>query len=143
MSELPEGFEALVLASEREGFEFVRRLEREWRAGVNRFDRPGELLLASVDGGVIIAVGGINRDPYLDDPRVGRLRHVYVLPEQRNTGVGAALVKALIAAALGHFERLRLRGATSRSDSFYARLGFQKIDGDATATHVYPLARAR
>jgi len=137
--ELPPDFEQLVLASEREGLEFVRRLELEWRSGQNRFARPGELLLGAGVGGRLEAVGGINRDHHLDDPRLGRLRHVYVLPQRRNTGVGSVLVRALLDAARMSFDRVRLRAATPQSDAFYARLGFQKLTGEANATHALPL----
>jgi GNAT superfamily N-acetyltransferase len=127
--------EQLVLASEREGLEFVRRLEREWRSGQNRFDGAGELLLGARVGGCLEAVGGINRDHHLDDPRLGRLRHVYVLPRRRNEGVGSILVRALLDAARVSFDRVRLRAATPRSDGFYSRLGFAKLDGESNATH--------
>lgn len=136
--DLPPDFEELALASEREGFEFVRRLELEWRSGQNRFERPGELLLGAGSGGRLEAIGGVNRDHHVDDPRLGRLRHVYVLPERRNAGLGFALVSALLDAARPSFDRVRLRAATPRSDVFYARLGFQKLSGEANATHAYP-----
>jgi GNAT superfamily N-acetyltransferase len=136
--DLPAELEELALASEREGFEFVRRLTEEWRSGQNRFDRPGELLLGATVGGRLRAIGGVNRDHHLDDPRLGRLRHVYVLPEHRNSGVGSVLVRALLNAGLLGFDRVRLRAATPRSDTFYARLGFQKLDGEANATHAFP-----
>lgn len=137
LTELPPGFERLALASEKEGFEFVRRLENEWHSGQNRFDRPGELLLASVEGGEVDAVGGINRDPYVSVPDIGRLRHVYVLPDRRNAGVGSGLVRAILDAARSSFSQIRLRAATSQSDSFYERLGFRKLGSDPTATHIY------
>jgi GNAT superfamily N-acetyltransferase len=134
--ELPASFEELAVASEREGYEFVRRLEREWHSGQNRFDRSGERLLGAEASGQLVAVGGINRDHYLDDPRVGRVRHVYVLPEHRSIGVGGVLVRALIDAGRESFDSIRLRAATTRSDTFYARLGFRKVEGEPGATHV-------
>jgi GNAT superfamily N-acetyltransferase len=138
LTELPPAFENLAVASEREGFEFVRRLEAEWRSGQNRFDRPGELLLGSLRGDELEAIGGINQDPYLADSDVGRLRHVYVRPEHRNAGVGSALVRAILDASRGRFARIRLRTANAQSHAFYERLGFQRLTSDPTATHAYP-----
>lgn len=138
ISELPGAFEQLALASEREGFEFVRRLALEWRSGQNRFDRAGEVLLAVFDAGELAAVGGLNLDPYLDDKTVGRVRHVYVAPGHRNAGVGSQLVRAIMSAGSTHFLRLRLRTANARSNAFYERLGFKKLVGDPSATHAYP-----
>jgi GNAT superfamily N-acetyltransferase len=131
-------FERLVVASEREGFEFVRRLEREWHSGANRFDRPGEVLLAGFLAGELAAIGGLNIDPYLSDPDVGRVRHVFVAPGCRDAGVGSALVRAILAAGVPHFSRIRLRTANPRSNTFYERLGFQRLVDDPTATHAYP-----
>jgi len=138
LTELPRSFERLALASEREGFEFVRRLELEWRSGSNRFDQPGELLLGVLLGGELEAIGGLNRDPYLSDPGVGRVRHLFVAPERRNGGVGSGLVRAIMAASFPHFRRVRLRTANPRSNEFYERLGFKKLAADPTATHAYP-----
>jgi GNAT superfamily N-acetyltransferase len=136
--ELPASLGQLVDASEREGFEFVRRLEREWHSGANRFDRPGEVLLAAFVGGELAAIGGLNVDPYLSDLDVGRVRHVFVAPGFRDGGVGSALVRAIVAAGLPHFTRIRLRTANARSNVFYERLGFERLVGDPTATHAYP-----
>jgi GNAT superfamily N-acetyltransferase len=138
VTELPAEFERLVAESEREGFEFVRRLEREWQSGVNRFDQPGEVLLAAFVGGELAAIGGLNRDPYLADPGVGRVRHVFVAPGRRDAGVGGALVRAIAGHGMLHFARLRLRTANARSQPFYERLGFKRLVGDPTATHAYP-----
>ena len=138
IAELPPSFERLIAESEREGFEFVRRLQLEFCSGVNRFDRRGEVLLGAFRGGELLAVGGMNQDPYLSDPDVGRVRHVYVAPQHRNAGVGGALVRAILAVSLPCFRRIRLRTANSRSNAFYERLGFTKLTGDPTATHAYP-----
>lgn len=136
--ELPASIERLVAASEREGFEFVRRLEREWHSGANRFDGPGEVLFAAFVSGELAAIGGLNVDPYLSDTDVGRVRHVFVAPGCRDTGVGSALVRAILAAGLPHFSRIRLRTANARSHVFYERLGFERLIDDPTATHAYP-----
>jgi len=136
--QLPAAFDRLAVASEREGFEFVRRLEREWHSGANRFDRPGEVLLATLVGGELAAIGGLNVDPYLSDPDVGRVRHVFVAPQWRDAGVGSALVRAILAAGVPFFTRIRLRTANARSNAFYERLGFARLTDDPTATHAFP-----
>jgi len=137
-SSFASSFGRLVAASESEGLEFVRRLEREWHSGVNRFDRPGELLLGGFFGEELVAIGGLNVDPYMSDPDVGRVRHVFVAPEWRDAGVGSVLVRAILAAGFPHFARIRLRTANARSHAFYERLGFVRLMDDPTATHAYP-----
>jgi len=127
---------APIAESEAHGLHFVRRLTDEWINGVNRFDRPGEALFAMRDAADIVAVGGLNIDPYTADPAVGRVRHVYVVAAHRRRGLGAALVTDIIAAARGHFQTLRLSTSNPDAARFYERLGFRPRAGVAKCTHV-------
>ena len=139
-----DGFEALVEESEAEGVFPLGRLVREWGTGENRFDRPGEALFAAVDdNGRLLGVCGLNRDPYLDDPDVGRVRHLYVARAGRGRGVGGRLVRAVIEAARGRFTRLRLRTDCSIAAGFYRSLGFERLTDDPTATHALRLDSIR
>jgi GNAT superfamily N-acetyltransferase len=98
----------------------------------NRFEREGEILLGVFRGAGLIGVGGLNRDPYLGDPAVGRLRHIYVLGAERREGVGRRIVERLLEHARQRFARVRL--STGRAASFYEKLGFEPTD-EANATH--------
>jgi GNAT superfamily N-acetyltransferase len=140
-SDLPR-LQPLVAASEREGFRFVRRLYDEYIAGVACFDAPGECLLGIFAGDALIAVGGITRDPYVDSPDVGRVRHVYVLPSHRRLRVGAGLIGALEQRAESAFVLLRLRTDTLEATRFYEELGYVAVR-DATATHMRAIRRNR
>ena len=86
----PEGVGPLVSESEQAGLGFVRRLAEEWASGRNRFDRPGEALFAATLDGRMIGVCGLNIDPYAPGPKVGRVRHLYVLVRHRHLGVAAS-----------------------------------------------------
>ena len=129
--------------SEEAGSRIVRRLIEEWARGVNRFDRPGEALLGASVGGRVVGVCGLNLDPYAAAAGVGRLRHLYVLSAFRRLGVGRSLVAAIIVAARGHFDTLRLRTANPAAARLYEALGFRACDGVAHCTHVMTLAAAR
>jgi GNAT superfamily N-acetyltransferase len=124
---------SLVTLSLEEGFNFLDRLDADWANGENRFDARGEILLGFTDGAALIAVGGLNLDPY-GTADCGRLRRVYVTPSRRTNGVGAMLVKALLDHARANFRVARLRTDTERAAKFYERLGFRRID-DPNATH--------
>jgi GNAT superfamily N-acetyltransferase len=132
----------LLAASTAEGFRFVARLAEAWGAGAARFDGPGELLLGGYDGARLVAVGGLTPDPYGGGPDVGRLRHVYVLPEARRRGVGRGLVRALEAAAAGRYRALVLRTDTAAAAQFYEALGYARLTAGGTATHGRTLVRA-
>ena len=141
---LPTDALALLLAeSTAEGFRFVERLAREWQEGKARFDRPGEILLAAYDGETLVAIGGLTPDPYSDEPGLGRLRHIYVLPDARRRGLGRRLVQELEQAAQQTFRALVLRTDTSTAARFYETLGYAPLPIGGTATHRRELSTRR
>ena len=78
--------------------------------------------------------------PYLPAGRVGRVRHLYVATECRRCGIGTELVAAVILAARGTFDRLRLRTGSESAARFYESLGFQPCTEKPARTHVLDLA---
>lgn len=122
--------------SEREVFKFLRRLVDDWQSGTNRFDSAGEIFLIAREADKVIGVGGLNIDPYANDPDIGRIRHVYVANECRRRGIGRTLVERLIDEARGSFRELRLRTNTAAGDAFYCALGFTPFADGTLASHV-------
>ncbi|NJM61130.1 MAG: GNAT family N-acetyltransferase [Oscillatoriales cyanobacterium RU_3_3] len=133
----------LVEESLSQGFRFVERLLREYRSGFNCFDKPGEILLAASDRGRSIAIGGLNRDPYFNDPKIGRLRHLYVELAWRRQGIGRLLVDRLIREAAQHYQLLTLRTDTPAADKFYRKLGFKTHPNWEHTTHHLPLGELK
>ena len=119
-----EAFAPLLEESLQAGITFVERLVREWEAGDNRFERPGERFFGAFDGEALVGCGGINIDPYASDPQLGRVRHVYVLARCRRVGVGSDLLKSILAHARQSFARIRLKTETLEAVRFYEALGF-------------------
>ena len=78
IASLPADITALLEASQTEGHNLVRHLLDEWNDGSNRFDAPGEALFEARVGPRLAAIGGLNRDPYLDDPDGARTTCVCV-----------------------------------------------------------------
>jgi GNAT superfamily N-acetyltransferase len=128
------GIEELQAESLAEGYNFLDRLLHDWQTGENRFDQPGETLLGCFEKDILIAVGGLNRDPFLTDPGTGRIRRVYVRSASRGKGLGRSLVTTLIDHARSHFSSVRLRAEDPSAARLYERLGFLPID-DPHATH--------
>lgn len=127
---------ALLAESEQQGFRFVRRLVQEWESGDNRFDRPGEALFVARVGVDVVGVCGLSVDSYTGDPKVGRVRHLYVLVRHRRSGVGEQLVADVLEAAPGRFERLHLRTTNPTAARLYERLGFRRTFDARDRTHV-------
>ncbi|HLH27769.1 MAG TPA: GNAT family N-acetyltransferase [Acidimicrobiales bacterium] len=129
-------FSEMLSESEAEGYRFLRRVADEWESGINRFSRPGEALLVAERDGRWAGICGLSIDPYLNDPRVGRVRNVSVLAACRGAGVGRRLVEEAVARARGRFDRLRLRGEEARPARLYESLGFRPCPGVPDCTHI-------
>ena len=132
---------ALVQESLLQDFDFMRRLIDDYTSGANRFDQTGEALFGAFANRQLIGVCGLNRDPYLDDPQVGRVRHLYVLADWRRHRVGRRLVEAVIAEAQSHFALLTLW--TNAADMFYRSVGFTPVTHIPKATHAMQLTNPK
>ncbi|MCL4249079.1 MAG: GNAT family N-acetyltransferase [Anaerolineae bacterium] len=129
----------LLTESRAQGFNFIQRLWDDYADGSNRFDQPGARLLAAYEDERMIAIGGIQPDPYLAQGDAGRIRHVYVLDAYRRQGVGRALLAALIDHARGRFTLVTLRTFSAQAAAFYVALGFEATDTIPNVTHVMRL----
>jgi GNAT superfamily N-acetyltransferase len=125
----------LLVESKAQGFELVERLVAEYADGNNTFQQSGEGLFGVYVDRQLIAIGGLNRDPYLEGGDTGRLRHVYVLAAWRRRSIGKLLVQHIIAEARLHFRRLTLRTFDASADAFYRALGFQARTDIPNASH--------
>jgi len=131
---LPKDIKHLVRVSEFEGHRFVRRLQVEWHSAENRFDKCGESLFGAFEQEKLVAICGVNRDPYCVSSAAGRLRHLYVHPNYRRMGIGRDLVLQCLDCASIHFDVIRLRTTDARAESLYKGLGFCAVS-ELTATH--------
>lgn len=136
-----ESINHLAEESLSQGFWFIERLIRDYSSGWNRFDQPGEILLIGSVQGSVVGIGGLNRDPYFNDPKVGRVRHLYVELVWRRHGVGRLLVTQLIQEAIQHYHLLTLRTDTPAADEFYQKLGFKTYPSWEHTTHHLQLSQ--
>lgn len=142
ISEIQSGaINYLVEESLSQGFWFVKRLFQEYRSSLNCFNKTGEVLLTASVQGAVVGIGGLNRDPYCNDPKVGRLRHLYVESVWRRRGVGRLLVTQLIHEANQHYQLLTLRTDTLAANGFYQSLGFRTHPSWEHTTHHLQLSK--
>lgn len=131
---LDHDLEHLVKESKDEGFRFVERLLNDYKDGSNAFNLPGEGLFGVWnEDGVLVAIGGLNKDPFSDGLGIGRLRRFYVRKDYRRNGIGSLLVNSILDEARKHFKVMVLNTDTEKADKFYTALGFTK-------GHLYPKA---
>lgn len=94
---MPDGLAALAGAAEREGIRVVRTLIERWVDGTERYDRPGEAVLAAMCGGEVVGVGALSECPHVRGAL--RVRRFYVATGWRRCGVARALATHLIESA--------------------------------------------
>lgn len=126
----------LVEESESEGFRFLRKLVDDWTSGENRFTQQGEALFIAECDGQIVAVGGLNIDPYANAPTVGRVRRFYVAARFRRQKLGARMIEVIVDLAKQHFTTLRLYTNSEEAARFYLAVGFSSHYGCSECTHI-------
>lgn len=138
LANLDDEFDILISSAESENFKALSKMKKSWESAENRFDRKGERIIAYYSDNNLVAVCGRNIDPYTENDKVGRIRHLYVLPGYRRKGIAKLLVEELIKDANAFFTTLRLRTKDEGASKFYLSLGFEKSDKDFE-THVIRL----
>ena len=71
ITDFPSDFLILEAESKIEGFKFLEKMRLEWDSGKNRFNKEGEALYGAFEGDKLVAIGGINLDPYANDDSIG------------------------------------------------------------------------
>lgn len=130
----------LVRQSKEEGFRFVERLVNDYKNGSNTFDQWGEALFGVFnEEGDLIAIGGLNSDPFSNEHSIGRLRRFYVSKEYRRSGLGSLLVKRIIEEAKRNYKTLVLYTDTEQAHKFYLSLGFLEGNAYCNSSHFMKL----
>ncbi|QGQ94182.1 GNAT family N-acetyltransferase [Paenibacillus psychroresistens] len=129
----------LVNESLSEGHRHISRLLEEYSNGENRFSEEGEALFAVFLKDRIIGIGGLNKDPYLKENSIGRVRRLYVLKEYRKLGAGRGLMDRIIQEARKHYTAIVLNTNNPVADKFYSSLGFSNHPTYLNSTHYLPL----
>ena len=130
-----DGLQEMAEESTANGQSSIQKTVDEWKSEVNKFSKPGEILYGIVVDGIIVAMGGLNQDPYINDANVGRVRHVYVLKKYRGFGLSRIILNLIINLARENFKTLRLSTMNPVAASLYESMGFEKID-EFKATHI-------
>ena len=127
--------EKLAKDALEDGYKIVRKTIDQWKDGTNRFSDYREVLYGAKKDGNIIAIGGINIDPYLMDEDIGRLRHVYVHRNYRNQGIAKALLEKVLEEKSQYYRVLRLIARNEVAMQLYEEYGFKKVV-EFKATHI-------
>lgn len=118
-----------------DGYKIVRKTIDQWKDGTNQFSDYREVLYGVRKDDHIVAIGGINIDPYLMDEDVGRLRHVYVHRAYRESGIARAILEKILDEKANNFRVLRLFARNEHAMQLYEEYGFKKVV-EFKATHI-------
>ena len=132
--------ETVRYKSDKEGYNHINRLIAEYNAGENRFDKIGEKLIGFSLDNKVVAICGLNTEP--TNNRLGRIRRLYVLPEERRRGIGTKLVKYLIKHAEQYFQSVVVNVGDLPVDNFYKSIGFKPVTNNDSYTHILILDHA-
>lgn len=135
-STLPQGIHKLNAIAAIEGYGMVQKLISNFKSAQNCFNKTGEALYAAYEAERLVGIGGINIDPYFNQPELGRIRHVYVHPEHRRTGIGRALITRIESGASIHFDSFQLFTSQLRAAQFYESLGYLAVTGKWKVSHI-------
>ncbi len=128
------GFAALRAESQTQNLNMLHRLAENWQNEENRFNAPGEKLLGAFAHGLLVGVCGLNIDPFSQQPRAGRIRHLYIGERHRQQGIGHQLLVSVITHSSASFDFLNAH-APSAAWSFYENLGFRPVHDEPQVTH--------
>ncbi|MBM7703724.1 GNAT family N-acetyltransferase [Metabacillus iocasae] len=127
----------LLQESMNEGYSLIDRLANEYFSGINRFTNRGEALFGVYDEEErLIALGGINRNPYSKEEKVGRLRQFYVMKSYRRQRIGTELVQTIMDYAQNYYSTIVLSTDSREGDLFYRSLGFERTAYYEKSSHV-------
>ncbi len=135
---LPDGFDVILQAAASEGVRNMAMLAAQWASGEQRFEDPGALFAALVDGD-LAGVGGVTVERGAGEPAM-RMRRLYVLPAFRRFGIGRRLAGAMMQQGFQAAPLLTLNAAASDAAApFWEAMGFERTDRPAGATHALRL----
>ena len=122
---LPNGFDVILQAASAERVRSMAMLAAQWASGEQRFDEPGALFAALVDGD-LAGVGGVTVETGAGEPAM-RMRRLYVLPMFRRFGVGRRLASAMMQQGFQTASLLTVNAAASdAAGPFWETLGFER-----------------
>ena len=125
----------LAIEAQSEGYGFVQRTIDEWKSGINNFSKKGEILFGIFTSNSCIGIGGLNVDPYINDPSIGRIRHIFISQKYRRKGLATLLLNRIIHLASDHFKLLRLYANNPSASLFYESNGFTESKAEKV-THI-------
>lgn len=125
----------LVQESKEEGFNFLIKLISEYENKINIFNKTGECLYGIFQGEKLIGIGGLNKDPYTENNKVGRLRRFYISKDYRRVGLGNLLLTRLLSHSEKYFKVVVLHTGTKQGEVFYNANGFVKGEVYKRSSH--------
>jgi GNAT superfamily N-acetyltransferase len=123
---LPDQMDELRAEADAEGVRNQGMLQRDFLIGAERFEKPGEILLACYGGETLVGIGGLTVEPD-QSVRAMRLRRVFIRNAWRKRGIGRVLGEALMRQGFETVDLLTLNAAVPGAPAFWEALGFSRV----------------
>lgn len=134
--ELPDGFQALLELSQREGIRNLSMLYENWLSGAERFNQNGAALFGAFCKNELIGLGGTTKELGYSAPAM-RMRRLFVSPLWRRKGVARLIARQCMDWGLESASTLTCNAeASAAAAPFWEGMGFKPVDL-ARITHVY------
>lgn len=131
IDDLPGDFERLQAEAAADGHRHIEQLDQDWNSGTQRFAGDGEALLTAYQGGELVGLGAISREPSkITEPTI-RLRRLFVSPGARRNGVARTIVAALVQEGFDNAALLTAHAGDATAIGFWEAQGFQPVAGQA------------
>jgi len=129
----------LLDSSRDEGYNMIFRLISDYKNGINKFDKNGEILVCYKENNRIIGICGLNIEPEIQLNNCARIRRLFVLSEFRENKIGKKLVNYLIEYAKNYFDKVTTNIGKLKITDFYLNCGFNQVNDILGITHIIRL----
>ena len=131
--------EELLSFSKNENYKLIFKLISDYKSGINRFDKNGEILVCYKENNKILGICGLNIEPQSELINTARIRRLYILPKFRKKQIGKKLVHYLLEYAKNYFNKVTTNIGDLNISNFYISCGFNQVDNISGITHITSL----
>lgn len=120
----------------------IEERQQQWAGWLQAGGNTMQTVVAEIDGKVVgfASCGPSSDEDEADDPTIMMLYSIYLLPDSKNKGIGAALLEAVeveMIAGGAHIGSLHVLEQNTPTRDFYERHGWKLVENSARTEHYF------